>query len=337
MAGSANTITLRRLLTQPKPEVPCKTKASKNSTGQWPTVGIDAIRLWDQFNIDILNESYGHILDLEIPVEQLAEAPRAEDVLEGMEITKPTDILHLIGWNDRVLRPTLAFAKQHLHLHTSVRLQHDVAAADNSSFARIMDGRRPIRVDHRVALDDFPLPHLVIGLGRSSSKFQGRLLAGHSGKTAKENLWPLRQLANLCDLAKTRYGYIVTDQDLVACCFYKTEAARSGQTAGSTEVVDWKVALMPVPWTKYGEEQLTTDLALWWLCMLALSAPHHRNLPTEEPSPPAYQPPSPGNPGALAAVVGINIDPIFDLGADLDGFDFDFGPDITNEGQAGSA
>lgn len=53
----------------------------------------------------------------------------------------------------------------------------------------------------------------------------------------KESLWPLRQLANLCDMAKTRYGYIVTDQDLVACCFHKTKA-RTGQTAGSTAGAD---------------------------------------------------------------------------------------------------
>lgn len=37
---------------------------------------------------------------------------------------------------------------------------------------------------------------------------------------------------------------------------------------------------MPVPWTLHGEAQLTTDIALWWLCMLALSAPQHRALVT---------------------------------------------------------
>ena len=52
-----------------------------------------------------------------------------------------------------------------------------------------MDGSRrwrPIRVDHRVAFDGFLLPHLVIGLSRPSSKFQGRLLADHPERKAKE-------------------------------------------------------------------------------------------------------------------------------------------------------
>ncbi len=38
---------------------------------------------------------------------------------------------------------------------------------------------------------------------------------------------------------------------------------------------------MPVPWTRYGENVLATDLALWWLCMLAMTAPEHRAVVSE--------------------------------------------------------
>lgn len=31
------------------------------------------------------------------------------------------------------------------------------------------------------------------------------------------------------------------------------------------------MAIMPIAWTQMGDEKLTTDLALWWLGMLALS------------------------------------------------------------------
>ncbi len=82
----------------------------------------------------------------------------------------------------------------------------------------------------------------------------------------QQHLWPLRQLADICDVAKTRYGYIVTDQELVACCFYKSETGT------------WEAAVMPVPWSRHGQAQLTTDLALWWLCMLAMPSPQHRAL-----------------------------------------------------------
>ncbi|XXH01049.1 hypothetical protein Hte_007400 [Hypoxylon texense] len=349
MANNANIVTLRRLLTQSKPEVPCKTNAKKNTSGKWPEVIASNIRLWNEFNLNILNESYGHILDIEIPAGKLAGRPRAEAVLNDVEITKPIDTMHLIGWHDRILRPTLAFAKKHLQLHEGLTLEQYVSP-DKKEFER---NQPNLRIDHYVKLADYPVASLIVGLGLPSSKFQGRRLADRPEAASKDSLLPLRQLANLCDKASTRYGYIVTDQDLLVCCYYKT--AVPGSTAAAA---NWKVALMPVPWTRYGEGQLTTDLALWWLCMLALSGPHHRKLVSEgeaigidqwyshidieggwvrrhlysnreqpmDPQPPqAYQAPNSGNPAVFEAPGEINIDhnefnidPNFDLVGNFD-------------------
>ena len=125
-----------------------------------------------------------------------------------------------------------------------MHLQHNVSAVDGSSFVRISDGHRPVQADHCVALEEFPLSNLVVDFGRPSSKFQGRPLVDLPEAAAKKNFWPLRQLANLCEMAKTRYGYIVTDQDLVVCCFYTPEAV-TGQANGSSAVAKWTVALIP--------------------------------------------------------------------------------------------
>lgn len=69
---------------------------------------------------------------------------------------------------------------------------------------------------------------------------------------------PFRQLANVCERAKTRYGYIQTDQELVICRF-------------CLEDDEWRVEIMPDPMSRQGLLALTSDLALWWLCMLGLS------------------------------------------------------------------
>lgn len=233
---------------------------------------------WADFNVETLNESYGHILDLEVPMEQLAGAPRAEHVLQGIEINNPNHMMHLTGWNDRVLRPTLGFAKQHLGLHTGVHLHHFVLTPTNPCHVRITNTHHPLHIDHFVALDDFTSPNLVIGLTRPSPNFQGRRLINHPQTVSGEGFWALRQLANLCDKAETRYGYIVTDGDLVVCCFFKPDAAAESE---SSERKNLKVALMPVPWTRHGAGQLTTDMALWWLSMLALSPTQHRALVTQ--------------------------------------------------------
>ncbi|CAH0045210.1 unnamed protein product [Clonostachys solani] len=80
-------------------------------------------------------------------------------------------------------------------------------------------------------------------------------------EASKELLWPARQLLAICKVAGTRYGYIQTDMELVVCRFTKNVDE------------EWKVAMMPIPVTTSGAGALTADLALWWICMLAISSP----------------------------------------------------------------
>ena len=317
--------TLRRALTQSKPFIPCNTTAGKNSRGDWPILDSRTVTTWNEFNLETLNGSYGHILDLGIPDQQLA-APEPSQMLAPIEIDKPDDIKYLIEWNDNAVFPALELAKMHLNIHNGIRLQHKIAAPGGSALARIDTGPRMVQADHIISLDEAPLSNLVVGLGRPSSKFNGRRLANYPEHVPKEGFWPLRQLANLCNNSGTRYGYIMTEEAFLACRFSRT-AMEPG----------WQVAVKPIPWTQHGENQLTTDLALWWLCMLAMSSPQNRALvgeyemvgidewetrylsdeqrwvrchqysrfeePTTPPTPPAYSAPFPSGAIANAAVV----------------------------------
>lgn len=101
---------------------------------------------------------------------------------------------------------------------------------------------------------------------------------------------------------------------------------------------------MPIPWSRHGENELTTDLALWWISMLAMSVPQHRAIvgeeqmvrinaweyyplddddeergwvrrhryskfeePADPPAPPAYKSPSPDNVAANAAAFAARV------------------------------
>ncbi|CAM1502363.1 Fc.00g043470.m01.CDS01 [Cosmosporella sp. VM-42] len=341
--------TLRRVLSQRKPLVRCNTTATRNSTSEnWPKLE-ECVKIWDDFNLSNLNESYGHVLDLPVP-EQLLMAPQPGQAFAGIAINKAEDINHLISWNDGLMQPSLQFAKSHLRLYPGILLRHKYSTADKSFIAKISSAPR-LSVDHLIALDDFPSPHLVAGLGRPSPKWSGRKLAHQLDNPTMELLWPLMQLANICKAAGTRYGYIQTDEELVVCCFSKEVNGETG--------TDWKAAIMPIPWSRHGVDVLTTDLALWWLCMLAMSGPHHRaivedgemvkinawdvvhldeergwvrrhryssiEVPTSPPPPPQYTPPL-GN--ATAFDWQNNEDPLanlVDFGAanfDLDQLDF---------------
>ncbi|KAI6084608.1 hypothetical protein F4821DRAFT_279999 [Hypoxylon rubiginosum] len=358
----STTTTLRHILSQPKPVVPCKSKAFKNSKGDWPELRAAGVSLWTDFNLNNLNESYGHVLDLQIPDD--LSTPKPDQTFAALEVTSPIDINHLIKWNDEMINPTVDFARKYLNLHNGVFLSTRVEAPDKSTLARIKVGRAPVKLDHLIALDEYPSTNLVVGLGRPTSKFHARELADEPAKTSAERFWPMRQLANLCEVAKTRYGYIQTNEDFLACCF-----SRNGPKS-------WKVAVMPIPWSRYGENQLTTDLALWWLSMLAMSSRQNRILvkeeemmrinnwellndefgwvrrhtyskfkePTDPPPPPPYRPPSPdnaaGNAAVFAAHVGINADPLFDFNdfdlfvnpaeaVDMNGFNFNTPVDLN--------
>ncbi|KAI1317342.1 hypothetical protein F5Y16DRAFT_419781 [Xylariaceae sp. FL0255] len=292
MVQGSGTTTLRHLLTQSKPPVPCTARNSRNtSKSEWPELKPASISRWDDFNFETLNRSYGFLLDLELPLEELRGAPEAATVLRGVAITTHAEIQQLIVWNDSVLQPALNSAKKLLNLHVGVELKHMLSLDNTPFYMRPGDGPS-VRVDHCVALDDVPSFKLVMGLGRPASKVQAHKLFTDPDKTSLEHRWPLRQLANLCEEAQTRYGYIMTEENLTVCCFYRKEASsgeaaranvagRPARTAVAADA-EWLVAIMPVPWTRHGESQLITDLALWWLCMLALSGPENRALVTKD-------------------------------------------------------
>ncbi|KAI0187355.1 hypothetical protein EV127DRAFT_315645, partial [Xylaria flabelliformis] len=154
-----------------------------------------------------------------VPAAELAHVPLVNNVLNLVEIIKQDDILQLIDWNNQILNPTLHFAKERLGLHRGAPLLLTISAYDKSSVARVKDGKRMAKVNHRIGLSCYPLPDLVLGLGRQSRKFPARQVADKPEFASNEVLWPLRQLANMCDIAGTRYGYIMTEEHFVACCF----------------------------------------------------------------------------------------------------------------------
>ncbi|KAI5925862.1 hypothetical protein F4810DRAFT_658581 [Camillea tinctor] len=275
MYSSFNNMTLRKALTQEKPSFPRESQVCGNSfSPKWPTVTDNNVVSWDAFNLHNLNASYGHILDRLIPESQL-DVPKPSSVFSPVqEIAKPHDINHLIKWSDGVLGPTFEFARKILELQPGTAVKRDFMQPEQTYDRPGLSNETKtgrIKVDHTIQLDDLEMPMLVMGLGRTSRQFPGRHLVQHYREGAYR---PLRQLANLCAHSNTRYGYILTDEDFVACCFSTKDP--SNKDSG------WTVAVKAVPWTKAGETQLTTDLALWWLCMLAVSDPRNRRLTRKE-------------------------------------------------------
>ncbi|KAJ4302342.1 hypothetical protein N0V88_002486 [Collariella sp. IMI 366227] len=136
-----------------------------------------------------------------------------------------------------MMQPTLQFAKTSLGLSSGVGLHHAHTKPDKASSAKIANAPPRVIVGHVIALDDFPERILAVGLGRPSAIWS-------SGKLFAQ----LRDPGDPTPLAAAATG-----QPLWPPC--RSHGLYGGNNGGG--------------------EMLTTDLALWWLCMLAISGPQN--------------------------------------------------------------
>lgn len=169
----------------------------------------------------------------------------------GITIKVHDDAYHLIRRNRSMVQFAVEFAKSTMQLTTE---------EDGSSVATVV--AKKIKVGHMVTLDIKPdASKLVIVIALPSCKWTSSHFVPETEVPAAWEL-PLRQLANACEGAGTRYGYIQTDQELVVCRFALDD---------EDDDQKWRADIMPVLMSRRGRNVLTSDLALWWLCMLSLS------------------------------------------------------------------
>lgn len=89
-------------------------------------------------------------------------------------------------------------------------------------------------------------------------------------KEAAPLVAPLRQLLHYCNKLSTRYGYIITDKELVVCRVAPQDQhpiskdIKLNVSSGAT--IEWQ----SIPWENYGQNsQLTVNITLWVLHLLA--------------------------------------------------------------------
>lgn len=283
---SRKTMTLRDALARQKPYIPCTATDTRNSKySRWPQV---TACHWTEFSIQTLNDSYGHVLDTELPSD-VVDTLVSPVVLDGITVEDDGGPQRLIGWDDMTVIPLVKWAKLHLGLQEGTALYHQFTRADQTVVVKLPHATTNATIDHAILLQNIQRHALVVGLGRTSTKWTSLPIICVHTRLKAETMWPLRQLANLCITAGTRYGYIQTDAELVVCCVTSLPEMNGAgsQHATSEDPPTHKVAVQSVPWNTEvsngsGHNVLTTELALWWLCMLALSDGHRELVPEKE-------------------------------------------------------
>jgi hypothetical protein len=96
-----------------------------------------------------------------------------------------------------------------------------------------------------------------------------------AGDTVQNWFWPLRQIFTYCMNYNTRYGYIISDEEVVAFRVrVPQERLESSQSSSQIVLSNDRGTIEYVPIyesTQYpgGESRLTMNLAIWWLHLLA--------------------------------------------------------------------
>ncbi|KAJ9643810.1 hypothetical protein H2204_001955 [Knufia peltigerae] len=205
--------TIRELLTTYKPLIDCTASGMRPTTStKWPNLG--NIKIWEDFTLAIIDRDFGFALD--DPFTIMNPRPAGFPLPVGHQINSLADLNALFKRNVDMLDETLVHARMILDLHFDKPCASDYATAQG--YAKFLTIRSNMALQHAIWLEHQPILNILAGLGKTSKQWCGSALQKNirnNDEPSQSLLWPVRQLANICNKANTRFGYIQTDKELV--------------------------------------------------------------------------------------------------------------------------
>ncbi|KAH8801717.1 hypothetical protein F5884DRAFT_525165 [Xylogone sp. PMI_703] len=218
---------------------------------------ITHIGVWQDFNLRTITTSYGAVL------KNTAIAPEPMPTTPPQPITSEVSVWQRVSlYLDSRVRRALNAGFHYMRTQNRLR-GHSVISTGEGELAQIPGGFRPGRAffvgNLRVARRVNRVPGDLKPSYKWSSALRNTRMQQMEYKPALSQVnWYMRQHS-------TRYGFILTDRELVAI--------RRLDNNGRLELSE------PIPWTTRGtsqQPQLTVLLALWYLGMLASENPGWR-------------------------------------------------------------
>ncbi|KFA55672.1 hypothetical protein S40293_10930 [Stachybotrys chartarum IBT 40293] len=222
------------------------------------TLGISTpLKQWTDFTFEKLTQDHRNILYT--PVAQPSIIPDAYEELADVEIRTETDLNHYISWNDKILKRTLNLSSADHGLSGEMTLGSSYSPVDGHFSATIPFSKYPVTAEHVLWLneDDQWVSNMVVGMTKRFDAVKYQDLLTQPVDPEHTAVQTLSHLAIRCKAACTRYGYLQTEAETVICRF-----------SFSNNGTD--VEIMPISWEIHGGlGVMSTNVALWWLCMMA--------------------------------------------------------------------
>ena len=274
--------TLRELLTAGNSDLninlrSTSTKNTSSKTSSYDLVSFDEndfkrVQEWTDFTYEAINAAYGNLLD-----RQVSKGNTGMPVLSKTptEIFSEEDIDTLgIMWTCNVVRGPLKTAGPAVMTQLGQSGLTDAQMiAKKTSIKHPTNNQVTFNPDWTIKDRERPALFYAMGDSKLNYKWKSEWLATArvtDGRIKDERVKPLSQMATYCRHAKTRYGFILTDEELVALRFRRLAgvASRGGRVAEAA--VEYK----SVKWAASGPGVLTVNLAIWALGMAGMNDGH---------------------------------------------------------------
>ncbi|KAL9079976.1 MAG: hypothetical protein Q9157_001173 [Trypethelium eluteriae] len=241
---------------------------------------------WDEFNYDTLQRMSGRLLYSILRKPLNKDLPQFSPIPAMFRTISDEDSLDslLIKWTQSVVSEALAVVHEQ---HPAMNEFHArMARGGQASFFNLSSQRqRPDRAGVRLRScdndndPDLRMPTVVLpGDTKLSEKWKSEKIPLGEIKESQSNdlgILPVMQIFRYCISANTRYGFLITDEELDCIRVRPNDQSKTGgvRTLGYRPEQQTKTAgylqYKAIKWNTNDSDGLTVNLALWWIHLLA--------------------------------------------------------------------
>lgn len=220
----------------------------------------EELSYWGDFTYENIMASFGNLLTsgtIEADVTAMRQGSPFE-IHNEKSIYKVMEV-----WNLCICRDVLKVGAAQIQAQLGLP-RTDITMRVQEKELRAPGFKKPLEPDFCIYAKDSQETVLVWGENKLSSKWK-------SDKEAlpaiwrKNWIWPFRQLATYLVTSNTRYGCLLTPDELVVVRLYSIPPQN-----GVKHNLQWA----SIPWESAGRDRLTVNIGLWAMAMMALNDDH---------------------------------------------------------------
>lgn len=217
----------------------------------------DDVLDWPDLSFENLKAAYGHLFDI---------GPLALDAVQDMRGTSFDNVVKI--WNYRTCSQPIKRATEKVQVDLGAErcgIDMEYLSQNNCPRAAAKSNAPDWCISLRELQDSEDDENRIIAVCGDTKCSSWCSSNRMTTRSRADWIFPLRRVLTCCVNNKTRYGYILTSEEVVVFRVYEDR---------STPPSPWRIQHAAIPWENAGESTLTVNLAIWALAMMSLNEGH---------------------------------------------------------------